>query len=85
MSSFTKLDYVENVADLTQRENMQRSQILENRVLKNSNNKDPITMLLVCDTGDSYGLKPYRSDFIDYIECDIPVKEVTKVNRVIGI
>ena len=30
-------------------------------------------------------MKPFSSDFIDYVECDIPVKDVTKVNRVIGI
>ena len=42
-------------------------------------------MILVWDTGASYGLIPFRSDFIDYLECDILVKYVTKVNRVIGI
>ena len=40
---------------------------------------------LIWDTGASYGLTPFRSDFIDYQECDIPVKDITKVNRVIGI
>ena len=42
-------------------------------------------MVLVWDTGASYGLTPSRSYFIDYVRCDIPVKDVTKVNRVIGI
>ena len=42
-------------------------------------------MMLVWDTGSSYGLKPFRSDFIDYIECDITVKDTTKVNGVIRI
>jgi hypothetical protein len=32
-----------------------------------------------------FGLTPFRSDFIDYVECDIPVWDVTKVNKVIGI
>ena len=40
-------------------------------------------MVLVWDTGASYGLTPSRSYFIDYVRCDIPVKDVTKVNRVI--
>ena len=42
-------------------------------------------MMLVWDMVASYGLTPFRSDFIDYVECDIPVKDVTKVNRFIGI
>ena len=67
MSSFTKLDYVENVADLTQRENLLRGQILKNRVLQNSDRKDPRTMMLVWDSVSSYGLTPFRSDFIDYV------------------
>ena len=42
-------------------------------------------MILVWDTGASYGLTPFRSDIIDYVECNIPVRDVKKVNRVIGI
>ena len=41
--------------------------------------------MLVWDTGASYGLTLFKSDFIDYVKCDIPVKYVNKVNRVIGI
>ena len=40
---------------------------------------------LIMDTGASSSLTPFRSDFIDYVECNIPVKDVTKVNTVIGI
>ena len=85
LSSFTKLDHVENVADLTQRANLLRGQILENWVLQNRDRKDPRTMMLVWDTGSSYVLTPFRSDFIDYVEFNITVKYVTKVNRNIGI
>lgn len=42
-------------------------------------------MPLVYDTGASYGLTPFKADFIDYRPCDIPVKDITKVNRVKGI
>ncbi len=35
--------------------------------------------------GASFGLTPFCSDFIDYVECNIPVRDVTKVNRVVGI
>ena len=47
LSSFTKLYHVENVADLTQRANLFCGQILDNRVLQNSDCKDPGTMMLV--------------------------------------
>ena len=40
---------------------------------------------LVYDTGASYGLTPFRADFIHYQPCDIPVKDISKVNRVKGI
>ena len=40
---------------------------------------------LVWDTGASLGLTPYRADFIDYLEVNIPVKDVTKTNYVVGI
>ena len=40
-------------------------------------------MMLVWYTGDLYWLIPLRGDFIHYVKCDIPVKDVTKLNRVI--
>ena len=40
---------------------------------------------LVYYTGASHGLTPFRADFIDNKECDIPVKYISKVNRVRGI
>jgi hypothetical protein len=46
---------------------------------------DPKSLILIWDTGASYGLTPFRSDFIDYVACTIPVRDVTKVNTVIGI
>jgi hypothetical protein len=46
---------------------------------------DPKTLILIWDTGGSAGLTPFRSNFIDYVECEIDVRDVTKVNKVIGI
>ena len=46
---------------------------------------NPKTLILIWDTGGSCGLTPFKSDFIDYFECDIDVRDVTKVNKVIGI
>jgi hypothetical protein len=58
--------------------------IFENRSMSGGG-LDPCTLILIWDTGASFGLSPFRSDFIDYVECDIPVRDVTKVNKVIGI
>ena len=42
---------------------------------------------LVWDTGASLGLtpSPYRADFLDYVDVNIWVKDVTKTNNVVGI
>ena len=40
---------------------------------------------LAWDTGASFGLTPFRADFIDYVECQIPVKDISKTNIVVGI
>jgi hypothetical protein len=40
---------------------------------------------LVWDTYASLGLNPFRADFFDYVEVNIPVKDVTKANYVVGI
>jgi hypothetical protein len=40
---------------------------------------------LVWDTDTSLGLTPFRADFFDYVEVNIPAKDVTKTNYVIGI
>ncbi len=46
---------------------------------------NPKTLTLIWDTGASAGLTPFRSDFIDYVECEIDVCDITKVNKVVGI
>jgi len=40
---------------------------------------------LVWDTGASFGLTPFREDFIDYVECNIKVNDIKEENTVIGI
>ena len=42
-------------------------------------------MPLIWDSGASYGLTPFHGDFIDYQECHIEVKDISKVNVVKGI
>jgi hypothetical protein len=43
------------------------------------------SLILIWDTGASYGLTLFCSDFIDYVDCDILVWNVTKVKKVIRI
>ena len=45
-----------------------------------SDRLDPKTLMLIWDTGASAGLTPFRSDFIDYVKCEIDVQDITKVN-----
>jgi hypothetical protein len=46
---------------------------------------DPKTLILIWDTRASAGLTPFWSDFIDYVECEIDVCNITKLNKVVGI
>ena len=46
---------------------------------------DPKTLILIWDTGASAGLTPFCSDFIDFVECEIDVRDITKVNKAVGI
>jgi hypothetical protein len=48
-------------------------------------NLDPRSLILIWNIGASYELTPFCCDVIDLVECDIPVRDVTKVNKVIGI
>ena len=46
---------------------------------------DPKTLMLIWDTGASAGLTPFHSNFIDYVKCEIDVRDISNVNKVIGI
>jgi hypothetical protein len=48
-------------------------------------NLDQCTLILIFDMGALFGLTPFFSDFIDFVECDMPAWDVTKVNKVIRI
>ena len=47
--------------------------------------QDPSINMLIWDTGVSSVFTPFKSKFIDDVKCNIPVKDVTKFNTVIGI
>ena len=43
------------------------------------------TMVFTWYTGILFGLTPFKTGFVAYVECDILVKYVTKVIKVLGI
>ena len=52
--------------------------------LGSSTSQDPRTTVIIWDTGTSFVLTTSNSDFIDYMKCNTPLKDVTEVNTVIG-
>ena len=58
--------------------------ILENQLHHSGDRKYPRKLILIWYMGNSYGLMPFRRNFVDWVKCDIPVKNVNKINRVIG-
>ncbi len=58
--------------------------MFENRTMPGGT-LDLHTLILIWDTGMSFGVTPFWIDFIDYVECNIPVRDGTKVNKVVGI
>ena len=53
--------------------------------LGSSTSQDPCTAVFILDIGVSFGFTPFKINFIDYVKCNIPVKDVTEVKTVIGI
>ena len=85
MAKFNEMKHFQNVETLFQRLDILSDRSLDNRTYNARENKNPKDLVLIWDTGASFGLTIFRSDFIDYIEADITVKDVTKTNWVIGI
>ena len=85
MSKFKNIDHAHNVQQLCQHLAVLIDRLFENRKFNECTRIDPKSLILVWDTGASLGLTPFISDFIDYAEADISVKDVTKINHVIVI
>jgi hypothetical protein len=88
LSTFSTVDHVKNAQSCVNRVNTLRGTYggtYENRISFSTGLQDPKPLILIWDTGTSYGLTPFRSDFIDYVKCEIPVRDVTTVNTVVGI
>jgi hypothetical protein len=83
LSQFQSVDHEKNISSRIARIAALRG-TFENRPAVGAD-LDPRSIILIWDTGASFGLTPFRSDFINYVECEIPVRDVTKVNKVIGI
>ena len=79
------MDDAQNVGTLCQRLAILGDCSLDNRTYNACENKNPKDLIFIWDTGASFVLTPFWIDFIDCLEADIPVKGVTKINRVIGI
>ena len=43
------------------------------------------TIIMEWYTGAAFALTPFKPDFVDYVECGTPVKDVTKFKNVIRI
>ena len=85
MFKFKNMDHAQNVQRLCQRLAVLSDRLFENRTFNDYTSINPKSLILICDIGSSLELTPFRSDFIDYVESDTTVKDVTKINRVIGI
>ena len=79
------MDHVQNDEKLCQQLAVLGDCYLENTSYNSHRKNDPKTLMLIWDSGASFKITPFRSNFIDYVEADIPLKGVTKINRVIGI
>ena len=77
------MDHAQNVQQLCQRLSVLSDRLLKNRACNASKKIDPKNLILIWDTRASFGLTPFRSDFIDYVEAEIAVKDVTKFSKVI--
>ena len=79
------MDYAQNVQQLCQRLAVMSDCLFENRMFNASTRIDPKSLIIIWDTGALFGITPFWSDFIDYVEADKAVKDVTKINHVIVI
>ena len=85
MSKFKNMDHAQNVQKLCQRVDVLSDSSFENLTSNASTRIDPNILILIWDTGPSFGMTTFRSDLIDYVEADISVKGFTETNNVIVI
>ena len=90
-NNFKEIDHESRAKEVVGRYIGHRSSLFLTRVLEAQHNSQGITSdefkfcPCVWDTGASYGLTPFRSDFIDYEEVHIEVQDIAHTNVVIGV
>ncbi len=78
---FENMNHEKNVEHAISRLNLLRtSDAAAFQTSKSNNGSAYDDTPLIYDTGASYGLTPFRGDFIDYQPCDIPIRDISKVN-----
>ena len=86
LSTLNYIDHVSNVKKLLlRRSELLCRSILDNFLHHSGDIKYPRKFILIRNMGSSYGLTPFRSNFVEYVKCDIRAKDVTNINRVVGI
>jgi hypothetical protein len=88
LSAYPTMDHKNNVQLCVARINMMHGSYGGTYESQCPHMDEPVglkTTMLIWHTGASFGLTPFWSDFIDYVKCKLPVWDVTKVNKVIGI
>ena len=91
--AFRDEDHKERAQIVVNRYNGHRSSLFLTKVLEAQYSEDDkavtsdnfIFCPLVWDTGASYGLTPFRDDFIDYEEVEIEVQDIAHKNKVVGV
>jgi hypothetical protein len=71
MSTFSTVDHVKNVQSCVNRVNTLHGTYggtYENQSSFSTGLQNPKSLILIWDTSASYGLTPFRSDFIDYVK-----------------
>jgi hypothetical protein len=83
MQHFGTLSLEEGAQNAVKRFNLMRLSCGANdEIIRKATFKD---CPLVWDTGASFGLTPFRGDFLDYVECKITVRDIARENTVIGV
>ena len=77
LCEFVKLDQTSGSQQAVDRLNLFKSTLYACKDVNPVGNFQ--TMMLEWNTGASFGLTEFKDNFVDYVECDIPVKDVNKV------
>eukprot|EP00956_Cyclotella_meneghiniana_P015030 scaffold22790_cov42-Cyclotella_meneghiniana.AAC.2 len=83
LHKFNNMSLFDGAKSTVQRANLFHS--ADNNVTNRASNITFKTCPLVWDTGASFGLTPFRGDFIDYTECSITINDIARSNQVVGV